>query len=337
MASDGAGAASGTLANGTADPSRPEPSGDVVPRRWTHHRLNSGLIFGLTVRGVRRLPRGVSYGIGHVGTWIAWRSMRETNAAVAANLHALFPAASERELRRRALHTYRSYAHDTIDFLRALSLPDEELPDTFDIRDADRKTFEHVLAGGRGGLVVTGHHGCWEIGGLLMKVLGLPLTVVAMAESDPDVNRLRRETRDRMGVQTLEVRQALETALQIRRTLAQNRLVAMLVDRHLGRDRVEVTHFGRKAYFLHSPALMAYLSGAPLIPCVLERTAPGRFRTFAGAPIEVDRSLPRETAIQRATQRVADVIESRVRANPHAWYHFYRYWDAQQDIYHGLE
>ena len=54
----------------------------------------------------------------------------------------------------------------------------------------------------------------------------------------PDVNRLRREIRDRLGVDTIEVRKSLDTALQIRRRLADNRIVAMLMDRHLGRDRV---------------------------------------------------------------------------------------------------
>jgi lauroyl/myristoyl acyltransferase len=311
-------------------------SADTIPRRWTHHRLNSGLIFGLTVRGVRTLPRSVSYGIGHAGTWLAWRLMTETNAAVADNLRAVMPAASQAELRRRALEIYRSYAYSTIDFLRAVSADDEQARATFDVRPEDRAIFEGVLARDKGGLVVTGHYGSWEIGGLLMRVLGLPLTVVAMLESDPEVNRLRRETRARMGVETLEVRQALETALQIRRLLGQNRLVAMLIDRHLGRDRVQVTHFGRAAYFLRTPALMAYVSGAPLIPCFLERIGPGRFRTFAAEPIEVRRDLGRDQAIREATQRVADAIEARVRIHPEAWYHFYRYWDAQEGNYHGL-
>lgn len=315
----------------------PRSAVDTIPRRWTHHRLNSGLIFGLTVRGVRTLPRPVSYGIGHAGTWLAWRLMTETNAAVADNLRAVMPAASHAELRRRALATYRSYAYSTIDFLRAVSADDAQARATFDVRPEDRAIFEGVLARGKGGLVVTGHYGSWEIGGLLMRVLGLPLTVVAMLESDPEVNRLRRETRARMGVETLEVRQALETALQIRRILGQNRLVAMLIDRHLGRDRVQVTHFGRAAYFLQTPALMAYLSGAPLIPCFLERIGPGRFRTFAVEPIEVGRHLGRDQAIREATQRVADALEARVRIHPEAWYHFYRYWDAQEGQYHGLE
>lgn len=311
---------------------------DTLPRRWTFHSLNNGLIFGWTVRGVRVLPRGLSYAIGYVGTWLAWRLMRETNKAVAANLSAVLPDRSPDELTRAALATYRQYARDTIDFLRALSASPDEITRTFELPDENRKIFEDVLAQGRGGLLVTGHYGNWEAGGLLMsRVVNMPLTVVAMAESDEDVNRLRRDIREQMGINTLEVRQSLETALQIRRLLAENRFVAMLIDRHLGRDRVPVTFFGRRAWFLQTPALLGYMTGAPLVACFLERDAPGHFKTKAVGPIVVDRSLPRAEAVQQATQRIAQALEDRVRANPHSWYHFYKYWDAQEDRYDGLD
>ena len=311
---------------------------EALPKRWTFHSLNNGLIFGLTVRGVRTLPRAVCYALGHVGTWIAWRLMQQTNAAVAANLAPVVASRSATSLERTALETYRHYAHDTIDFLRALSASPEELERTFDLPDENRRIFEDVLAQGRGGLLVTGHYGNWEAGGILMsRVVNMPLTVVAMAESDEDVNRLRRDIRDQMGIATLEVRQSLDTALQIRRLLNENRFVAMLIDRHLGRDRVAVTFFGRQAWFLQTPALMGYFTGAPLVVCFLERDRPGHFQTKAVGPIVVDRSLPRADAVRQATQRVADAIEARVRANPHSWYHFYRYWDAQNDNYDGLD
>ena len=309
-----------------------------LPKRWTFHSLNNGLIFGWTVRGVRLLPRAVSYAIGHVGTWMAWRMMRQTNAAVAANLAVVMPEESTAALEHAALATYRQYARDTIDFLRALSASPEELESMFALPEENRRIFEDVLAQGRGGLLVTGHYGNWEAGGLLMsRVVRMPLTVVAMAESDEDVNRLRREIREQMGIATLEVRQSLDTALQIRRLLAENRFVAMLMDRHLGRDRVAVNFFGRRTWFLQTPALMAYFTGAPLVVCFLERDRPGHFQTKAVGPIVVDRSLPRDEAVRQATQRVADAIEARVRANPHSWYHFYRYWDAQNDRYDGLD
>ena len=168
----------------------------------------------------------------------------------------------------------------------------------FDIVDEHRQVFDSLLARGRGIVLVTGHYGNWEVGSLLIRsALELPLTIVAMAEADPTVNRIRLEIREKLGAETIEVRQSLDTALQIRRRLADNRIVAMLVDRHFGKDRVAVTMFGRAAWLLRTPLLMAHVSGAPLLPCSIERIGPGRFKARPGTPIFVAADIPRDEAI----------------------------------------
>jgi KDO2-lipid IV(A) lauroyltransferase len=309
----------------------------VVPRRWTLHGLNNGLIFGATYRGVRTLPRAASYAIGHVGAWLAWRCMTSTRQAIADNLAPLFPHENRATLERRALETLRSYARDAIDFLRALGAPDRDVRQLFDVVDEHRQLFATLLARGRGIVLVTGHYGNWEAGTLLIRsALDLPLTIVAMAEPDPIVNRIRLEIRETLGAETIEVRQSLDTALRIRRCLADNRIVAMLVDRHFGKDRVAVTMFGRAAWLLRTPLLMAHVTGAPVLPCSIERIGPGRFRARPGAPIYVAADIPRDEAIAAAAQQVADALATQVREHPELWYHFYRYWDAQRDDYGGL-
>jgi lauroyl/myristoyl acyltransferase len=75
---------------------------------------------------------------------------------------------------------------------------------------------------------------------------------------------------------------------------------------------------------------MGFMTGAPLVPCFIERVAPGHFRVRAGTPITVARDRPREEAIAIAAQDFADQLSARVRAHPELWYHFYRYWDAQR-------
>lgn len=309
----------------------------MVPRRWTLHSLNNGLIFGATYYGVRTLPRTLSYAIGHVCTWLAWRCMTSTRSAVADNLAPLFPHENRASLERRALDTFRSYARDAVDFLCALGTPLGDPSQLFDIVDEHREVFESLLARGRGIVLITGHYGNWEVGSLLIRnALDLPLTIVAMAETDPTVNRIRLEMREKLGAQTIEVRQSLDTALQIRRCLADNQIVAMLVDRHFGKDRVPVTLFGRPAWLLRTPLLMAQVSGAPVLPCAIERIGPGRFKARPGTPIYVDRDQPRDAAIAAAAQAVADALAARIREHPEFWYHFYRYWDAQRDDYDGL-
>ena len=307
-----------------------------VPRRWTLHGLNNGLIFALTRAGVRWLPRRAAYAIGDAGTWIAARSMHRTRAAVAANLEPLFPDATPGALDARARATLRSYAHDTIDFLAALR-DGPAVDRLFDMRPEDRRVFEETAARGRGMLLVTGHYGNWEIGSLLVRrALGLPLTIVAMAEASPEVNRIRRELRESLGAETLEVRQSLDTALQIRRRLAANHVVAMLVDRHYGRDRVPVTLLGRGAWFLRTPFVMAHATGAPILPCFIERIGPSRFAPRPDCPIWLAADAPRGEAVAAAARQVADVLGDRIRQRPELWYQFYRYWDAQRDTYDGL-
>jgi KDO2-lipid IV(A) lauroyltransferase len=309
-----------------------------VPRRWTLHGLNNGLIFGATYHGVRTLPRPVSYAIGRAGTWIAWRTMRETRQAIASNLSAVFPGDTATALERRALATLRSYARDTIDFLRALSAPPADPAGLFVLEEKYRSLFAELAALRRGIILVTGHYGNWEVGSLLIRrAFGMPLTIVAMSEPNPHVNRIRRALRDSVGAETLEVRQSFNTALQIRRRLGENHIVAMLVDRHYGRDRVPVTLFGRRAWFLRTPLIMAHATGAPIVPCFIERRGTGLFEPKPAAPIFVDASRPRDEAIETAAQAVARVLEERVRRHPELWYHFYRYWDAQRDAYDGLD
>src|SRR3984893_10859192 len=82
--------------------------------------LNNGLIFGATYHLVTRLPRAGSYAIGRVGTWLAYHLMRDGTRAIIDNLRVVCREATERELERLALLTYRSYAWDTIDFIRSL-------------------------------------------------------------------------------------------------------------------------------------------------------------------------------------------------------------------------
>lgn len=316
----------------------PSLDGSVAtPRKWTLHGLNNGVIFSLTYRLARGLPRPMAYGLGDLFIWIAWRTMKQTREAVADNLAPICPNDDRAALERRALVTLRSYARDVVDFLRALDRQHHDPREAFEVREHYPQLIATLRARGKGIILVTGHYGNWEVGSVLVRdVLQLPLTIVAMAEASPEVNRIRRVIREEIGAETIEVRQSLDTALQIRRHLADNRIVAMLVDRHYGKDRVAVTLFGRQAWFLRTPFLLAMATGAPLLPCAIERIGPGRFRALVTEPIVVSTELPRNDALAQAAQQVADAIEARVREHPEYWYQFYRYWDAQEDNYEGL-
>jgi Kdo2-lipid IVA lauroyltransferase/acyltransferase len=293
--------------------------------------LNNGLIFSATTRGVRVLPRWVSVSLGHVGTWLAFRLHRTGTAALIDNFRHIFPDLGERELRALALRTYRSYANDTIDFLRALETDVAELRARVAV--AEGNGLPALVDGRRGAILLGGHFGNWELGGVVLRrMFDKPLAIMTLPEASEVVGDLRHRMRTSLGIETVEVKRDIETALQVRRLLNERFFVAMLGDRHVDRDRVEVMFFGRRAFFLRSPALMAYFAEAPLLPTFLVRDDDGRFRGVVEPPIWVSRAIDREAAIQQAMQEFATVLERQIRKRPHLWYQFYPYWKEQSDV-----
>ena len=308
---------------------RPELRADagVAQTTWHAGRFNNGLIFSATYHGVTWLPGWCSHAIGHASTWLAYHLMRSGTRALIQNLRCVRPAASEKELRRLALLTYRSYARDTIDFIRALGNRTDLLT-SVQTPDADR--FSSVIAQGRGVIVVGGHFGNWELGGLVLRSLsGLPMSVVGRPEPSPIVGELRRRMRESWGIESVEIGHSLETALRLRRILASNGLVAMLIDRHVGRDRIDVNFFGRRTFFLRTPALIASLSGAPLVPASMIRQPDGRFVGWLGEPVLVEPGPDGEQSQRRATQAIATQLEQQISQYPQLWYQFYPYWQDE--------
>jgi lauroyl/myristoyl acyltransferase len=236
----------------------------------------------------------------------------------------MFPELSQREREELALRTYRSYARDVIDFIRSLRMTTEATQAL--ISRVETTSLREAMADGRGAILLSGHFGNWEIGGVLFRrVTPYALSVVARPEASPAVTRLRQDMRTRLGIETIEVRQHLETALHIRGRLNNNEVVAMLLDRHFGKDYVEVSFFGRPTGFLRTPALLAALSGAPLIPCFVYRDG-GGFAVECGEAIRVAPEGDRDANVQEAIQAVAAQLEARGRQYPQYWYPFYPVW-----------
>src|SRR5436190_12601913 len=173
---------------------------DLSTIRWHAGKLNNGLIFGATYHGVTRLPRSCSYAIGNVGTWLAFHLMRDGTRALVENLRVVRPDATESELERLALLTYRTYARDTIDFIRSFGMTAAQLAAMMPTHDPRR--LDAALKQERGVIVVGGHFGNWELGGVALRMLnGCPVTVVGKPEASAAVGAFRRRLRESFGIE----------------------------------------------------------------------------------------------------------------------------------------
>ena len=168
-------------------PSRPRDQ--PPPARWTSHPFNTGArVCGRRAGGVKHLPRQISHALGVAGTWLACMDAQATRRGARRQFPRRLPRAERRRQRDAlALRAYRSYARrcDRISCAawtdrgrgaRALRGPEA----------ARRAASRSQLRLGKGVILVTGHFGNWEIGGVMMRAPNLPLTIVAMREASAE-------------------------------------------------------------------------------------------------------------------------------------------------------
>jgi lauroyl/myristoyl acyltransferase len=183
--------------------------------------------------------------------------------------------------------------------------------------------FEHITAArarGKGGILITGHLGNWELGGILLALEEVPLTVVTLEEPASGLTQWREAYRRRLGIKTIPVGADPFSFVGIVAALRRNEFIAMLVDRPYGASAVPVTFCGAQTSFSSAPTLLWQHTGADVIPAFVLQKPGGRYVSLLAPPVPMDADGPANA------QRIAAVFETIVRANPEQWFNYASIW-----------
>jgi KDO2-lipid IV(A) lauroyltransferase len=153
---------------------------------------------------------------------------------------------------------------------------------------------------------------------------------ISFHAADAAIERFRERVRERMGIEVIYIgrqEQGLDDTLRLAQTLREGSIVAMLGDRVLAGPSVDVPFFGTPRPFPLGPALLARLSGAPLLPVFIVRTRRRGYRAIAESPIHVTAEGDAQEALREAVGQMAAVFERYIAAYPDQWYNFFPYWE----------
>jgi KDO2-lipid IV(A) lauroyltransferase len=193
---------------------------------------------------------------------------------------------------------------------------------------------EHLAAlAARGGPAIffSGHIGNWEILPRASAVHGLPCANFYRAASNAGVDALIRRLRQQAAGKE-EAAQKMPFfpkgragARQALMHLKGGGFLAMLVDQKMN-DGIEARFFGLPAMTAPAAASLALHFRCPLVPAMVQRVGPARFRLMVEAPLALPASGDRALDVQVLTQCVNDVLERWIRASPGAWLWLHRRW-----------
>lgn len=269
----------------------------------------------------RVAPAGVARDLTtRIGRVAAARS-DEQRLVVEANLRRVYDWTGESvddvELTRRAEQVFEHYANYWLESLRVPHLSLDEVDRRFSYEG-----LEHVVTPAREGrsvVMALPHLGGWEWAGRwLMQVQELPLAVAVERLEPPELYEwFLRYRRDELGMQVVPVGSG--AASELATALLSNSTLALLCDRDVTGDGVEVDFFGAPTRLPGGPAVLALRAERPLVP-VGVFVEDGHHHAVILPPLDTERRGRLRADVQRVTQDLAHALEQLIARDPVQWH-----------------
>lgn len=168
-----------------------------------------------------------------------------------------------------------------------------------------------------GAIIVTGHLGNWELGAVVLRRMGWPVSVVALPHDDPRMDRLFNRQRQRCRLEVIPV--GAGAARRSLQRLREGRLLGLAGDREFFNNGLRLSACGHQLILPRGPATLSLRSHAPILPTFLIREGPWAFRLFVEAPIWPDTRAHDEEAVRAVTQAYLAVFERYLKRFPDQW------------------
>jgi len=286
-----------------------------LPRASFRHLLAAPWFYRLGFAAGRRVPLPVLYAIGDVLAMATYLACRAPARTLRANLARLLPGASNAARGRLARRIFRNYAHYLVDYGRFRWAPAGGFETVITGLEGE-PNLQEAFAMERGVILVTGHVGNWELGGVFFGHQGVRVNVVTMPDGSRQIDAIRRRYRGQYAVNTIILDGSPFAPLEMMAALKRGEVVAMLVDRWGKAGGVPAVFLGGTLDLPRGPFALSRATGAPILPAFVVRDG-DTYRGIVEPPMVVERDdfAPYAARVSQALERV-------IRRYPEQWYSF---------------
>ncbi|NND85365.1 MAG: hypothetical protein HKN46_09480 [Acidimicrobiia bacterium] len=271
--------------------------------------MTPGQRLALASRVVGVLPFGVARRLGAAGGRLAAR--RGVAEGIVERHQARVGSSATR---RDVLASYGRY------WAEALWTSPRRLPEMR--RRLEVEGHEHFLAaheGGRGAVYALPHVGNWEYAAIHPLSYDVPVVAVAERLPDPDMGRWITETREMIGIEIVVLEKGHRTMGRLVEAIGEGAGVALLSDRDLSGNGVEVEFFGEVTRMPQGAIALAEVTGCEVLPVACFATPKGH-RLVVRPPLEIPDAEDRGERIRGGVQALAKAFEELIRREPTQWH-----------------
>ncbi len=249
------------------------------------------------------------------------------------NLHLAFgKEKSEEELLAIARRAFQNLGMMAVEFFRIPKMDVEAFKKRVAIEGLEEAL--RLLGRGKGVLLLLAHFGNWEMMGIMSKLIGNTIMVIAKPmKKNERMDQYITEIRNAAG---LEVISSIKASRIVIRALSQNRVVGILIDQRAKRSEgIWADFFGKKAPTTPALAVLAMKTEAPVVPVFMVRNGVGKHRLIIQKPLELVRTGDIKKDVETNTQLFNQTLESMIREYPDQWFWVHRRWERKKRVSQG--
>lgn len=272
---------------------------------------------------VNILPLRLSYTIAVFISDLHYRFSVHDKKAVRENLKLILLDHADLEADvRKVFHNFGIYL---VDFFRMEKSLNKDFIKKY-VKFHHLERINEALSHGKGGIMLTGHIGNWELGAAVLSRLGYKILVIALSHKERAVNDLFDHQRQVHGISVVTpdvAGQKCGAALQA------NNLVGILADRDFTNHGLVQDFFGKPTSIPKGAALFACKHNAPIIPVTFTRAEDGLYDLKIWDIIYPDESFDREKPGQAWRDihlQYTKLLEKMIFKYPTQWLMFRKFW-----------
>ena len=241
---------------------------------------------------------------------------------VISNLKIAFPEYNEKEIRKIAFCTYKSFAITLIEILCFPSLSGKKAASLVEFTDLElvKKRYSEK----KGVIILSAHFGNWELeGAAFTHVTGISMAGVAKYQRNPYVTKWLEDARTKLGNKVIYMGVSVR---QIYAELKSGGIIALVADQRADQDAIRVDFFGRSTTVYAGPAVMALKLKSPMFMIVPIRQKDYKYIVN---PVEIsfdDLPESEEEKIVEISRRHTKLLESIIREHPEQWLWMHKRW-----------
>jgi lauroyl/myristoyl acyltransferase len=279
------------------------------------------LLYLLAWKLIGYLPEKSAYKLANLASDWIYKKNGKGIKRLRSNYRRVRPNISEVELEALTKLGMRSYMRYWFDTFRLNKWSKERIIQTTKVND------EHLLrdpiAKKLGCIVALPHAGNWDHAAAYFCSTGINLTTVVEQLKPEAIFKKFLDYRQSIGIEAISHKEKSVPILTQR--LKDGKLIALIADRDMSRNGVEVDFLGGVAKMPSGPALLTLKTGAPLITAYISYL-PSGIEIFFDKTISLPTSGSEAEKIKLITQSIADNFARKIEENPVDWHMLQRIW-----------